>query len=210
MKKRIMSIFNGMKQRCNNPNNPNYKYYGGRGIRVCEEWIKSPNLFYEWAITHGYAENLTIDRIDNDGNYEPSNCRWVTKEEQAYNKRNTIIITYNGVSHTVLEWSRITGIDKKVLAKRYNNGYTEKEILYGKTSDNILKELRNALGYTQAEFAEVVGVTRETIANYECYRREPNATFFKILQDKFKVSNAFIGGAILEFATKKRSISTDH
>lgn len=78
---RIYGIWAGMKQRCGNPNRHNYDNYGGRGITVCDEWLESFQAFYDWATANGYKEDLTIDRIDNDGDYEPENCQWITLEE---------------------------------------------------------------------------------------------------------------------------------
>ena len=86
---RLYSIWKGMKKRCNDKNHVSYKYYGGRGILVCKEWMDDFNSFYSWAMLHGYSDDLTIDRIDPNGNYEPSNCRWATWKEQGKNKRNT-------------------------------------------------------------------------------------------------------------------------
>lgn len=83
---RLYRIWHGMLDRCNNHNRHEYKYYGGRGITVCPEWMKF-EPFYEWSISHGYSDDLTIDRIDNDGNYEPNNCRWVTMQVQTRNRR---------------------------------------------------------------------------------------------------------------------------
>lgn len=84
---RLHSIWHGMKNRCLNPNTNRFKIYGGRGIRICKEWLNSFEEFYKWAINNGYDKNLTIDRINNNKGYEPSNCRWVTYSEQRRNQR---------------------------------------------------------------------------------------------------------------------------
>lgn len=86
---RLYNIWRNMKARCNNSNNPSYKNYGGRGIKIYEKWADF-EIFYDWAINNGYKEYLTLDRIDVNGNYEPNNCRWITLTEQSYNKRYNI------------------------------------------------------------------------------------------------------------------------
>ena len=107
--------------RCENKKNINYKNYGGRGIKVCEEWHNGKN-FMNWAIKNGYKDNLTIDRIDVNGNYEPLNCRWSNKKEQARNKRTNTIIEINGERKCMIEWSEIMNIDYRTLLKRIKNG----------------------------------------------------------------------------------------
>lgn len=87
IKSRLYSIWENMKSRCYNPNTNNYKYYGARGISICPEWKDDFQIFYDWAMANGYSDELSIDRIDVDGNYEPSNCRWADDITQANNKR---------------------------------------------------------------------------------------------------------------------------
>ena len=83
---RLYRIWTGMKSRCSNPKGSKYHIYGGKGVTVCAEWSNSFDCFYDWAMANGYADNLSIDRIDSNGNYEPSNCRWATYSEQNKNR----------------------------------------------------------------------------------------------------------------------------
>lgn len=115
---RLYGIWSNMKTRCYCKTDPHYKRWGGRGIQVCDEWKNSFTSFYQWAVENGYEDTLTIDRIDNDKNYEPSNCRWATLIEQANNTRNSRYYTHNGETHTMAEWSRILGINREVLKDR--------------------------------------------------------------------------------------------
>lgn len=102
---RLYNVWVGMKGRCSSPSSGCYKYYGGRGIRVCDEW-QNFTPFYEWAINNGYQDNLTIDRIDVNGNYCPNNCRWITAKEQSNNTRRNHYITFNGETKTLKEWAK--------------------------------------------------------------------------------------------------------
>lgn len=125
---RLYHIRNGMINRCENLNSKDYKNYGARGISVCPEWRNSFESFYRWALENGYADNLTIDRIDNNGNYEPSNCRWVDIKTQSRNTRNNHLYTYKGETKTVSEWSEITGIRHDTLLYRIKHNFTEEKI----------------------------------------------------------------------------------
>ncbi len=102
-KTNLYNIWNGMKFRCYNPNSNSYNDYGGRGIVVCDDWINNFENFYEWSISNGYQKGLTIDRIDTNGNYCPENCRWISKGEQAKNRRMNYSIEYKGENKTLQE-----------------------------------------------------------------------------------------------------------
>lgn len=130
---RLYRIWRNMRYRCNNPKNTSYERYGGRGISVCKEWDNLENgfeNFREWALSNGYADHLTIDRIDNDGNYEPGNCKWSTELEQGSNKRNNLNISLNGETHNAAEWSRITGLSANCIRSRYKKGMEPEQILH--------------------------------------------------------------------------------
>lgn len=98
----LHSVWAGMKQRCNDKNDQSYERYGGRGIAVCQKWNKSFKAFHSWGIANGYQKGLTIERVDNNGSYEPSNCMWIPQSEQSKNTRRCIHIEVNGVSFQTL------------------------------------------------------------------------------------------------------------
>lgn len=115
---KLYEVWYSMIRRCTHKTSSGYENYGGRGISVCEEWQKSFPAFRDWAFANVYSDGLTIDRINNNGNYEPSNCRWATKKEQANNQSTTLHIEYNGVSHTLQEWAELLGINPHTLYAR--------------------------------------------------------------------------------------------
>lgn len=117
---RLYSIYTGMLKRCRQPSTNGYERYGGRGISVCDEWKGEHGFerFREWAVSHGYADNLTLDRIDTNGNYEADNCRWSTIEEQCNNRRNNIWLEYNGERHTMSQWARILNVPVATIKAR--------------------------------------------------------------------------------------------
>lgn len=120
---RLFKIWRGMIERCSRKNHVHYKSYGGRGIKVCQEWSNFIT-FKNWAIYNGYQDNLSIDRIDNNGNYCPENCRFVSEKEQQNNKRTNRRITYKGETKTLKQWSEKTGINYTTLKERLNNGWS--------------------------------------------------------------------------------------
>lgn len=135
---RLYKIWTDIKKRCYRETFWAYDRYGGRGITLCKEW-HDYTVFRDWCMANGYADDLTIDRIDNNGNYEPNNCRWVDRKTQANNKSNVRYITYKGETHTIAEWSEITGIKYRTLYCRlfvYNipveEAFTTKKYSIGK------------------------------------------------------------------------------
>lgn len=129
------NVWQSMLQRCNNSNNKDYPNYGGRGIKVCEEWKEYIN-FYNWSMQNGYGDSVSIDRIDVNKSYEPSNCRWVTDKEQQNNKRNTIYVEYNNKEYTLSDLSEITDIKRETLEMRY---------IRGDRGERLIRQLRKRI-----------------------------------------------------------------
>lgn len=120
MKNRLYSIYQGMTKRCYYPDNQNYKYYGGKGIVICNEWKSDFSAFKKWALENGYQDNLTIDRINTNGNYEPSNCRWVSMKEQCNNRTSNHLITYKGKTQNLKQWCIELNLNYGIMESRIN------------------------------------------------------------------------------------------
>lgn len=118
---RILNVRNSMIKRCYDESSGSYRIYGGRGIKVCDEWLNDKESFYHWALTNGFEKGLQIDRIDVNGNYEPSNCRWVTSKVNNNNRRDNRIFEIDGVTHTLSEWCDIYNIDLEAVRGRVND-----------------------------------------------------------------------------------------
>lgn len=122
-KSRLYRIWNNMKSRCYNNNDQRYYDYGGRGITVCDEWRNNYINFANWAKENGYNDKLSIDRINNNGNYEPQNCKWSTNQEQAINKRSNKLLTYQGRTMTMKEWAKELNMPYGCLQTRLLRGW---------------------------------------------------------------------------------------
>lgn len=156
-----------MKNRCTYESQQYFMNYGGRGIRICDEWLL-PNVgfsnFESWAIKSGYSDNLTLDRINNDVNYEPSNCRWVDRKTQNKNKRNSCYVTYRGERMHINDFSEKFNLSKSAVYSRFVRGWDVERII--KTPINK-KEIRtveyNGKTVTLNELSEITGISPNTI-----------------------------------------------
>ncbi len=177
--KNIYWAWKAMKQRCKNPNCKAYKNYGERGIKVCEEWEEF-EPFLSWSLSNGYSKGLDLDRKDNDGNYTPDNCRWISREENINNRRNTIKISVNGETLPETVWARKIGVDRALIkywirsnGERYaekriseilENGYTPKD--YGYSHRKPVRHLESGKTFPSIrEAAKYFKITPFTISN---------------------------------------------
>jgi len=136
---RLYKIWKDMKYRCYSRTCKSFPNYGGRGIAVCSEWKSDYSNFRRWALSNGYERNLTIDRINANGNYEPGNCRWATYKEQENNTRKNRFIAYNGVTHTVAEWADILGLSYAAVRSRANHGWAMERIVNTPCQKRIMR-----------------------------------------------------------------------
>ena len=127
---RIKNIFAGMKKRCYSKNNKAYRWYGAKGIKICDEWLDNPISFEEWSLKNGYSDTLTIDRIDESKDYSPDNCRWVTDVDNSKYKSTTNLINVDGEMHTGKDWSKILGFSTNVINKYIRNHGLENTIIF--------------------------------------------------------------------------------
>lgn len=170
----LYNVWRSMRQRTKDINCYCYKDYGGRGIKVCEEW-ENYDVFYDWSMKNGYDKNLTLDRINNDGSYEPNNCRWTSMKEQCNNRRNNVTILFKDKNYTLQQLADILGTNQETLSYRLNSmsieeamelpirkyeklyvDNNEKKVLltefckknnlkYSMVKENIFKKTRNSL-----------------------------------------------------------------
>jgi len=176
---RLYTCYYRMRRRCERPTDPSYPRYGGRGIKVCDEWKNDIMAFINWGIENGYQEGLSIDRIDNDGDYTPDNCRWADATTQSNNRRTNQYITFDGESHTYAEWGRITGISPLTIRSRIVDlGWSVEEALTTSTDERRYGILEDANKRTavykdgtligefesQAKAAKFCGVCPESVS----------------------------------------------
>lgn len=160
---RLYGIWAGIKSRCYGPYMQDYKNYGGRGITMCDEWRNSYIAFRDWALSHGYTDDLTIDRIDVNGNYEPQNCRWITIKEQCNNTRVNRYLTLDGVTKTKTQWSEEYGMSPQVLAYRIDQaGMSMAEALSAPVENNHFVTY-NGETKSLAEWVKIIDIPYHTL-----------------------------------------------
>lgn len=189
---RLYRIWNAMKRRCLTKTNDTFEHYGGRGIKICNEWIEDYMNFYNWAINSGYSDELTIDRIEVNGNYEPSNCRWITIQEQQNNKRNNTYIKNYERIQTLKQWSQELNIPYGTLLKRRKLGWDKQDIL--KPQKRAVKH-SNINGVSWEDYKQRwrarITIKGKTI-HLGRYKEEKNAIIARLKAEKeyFGIENA--------------------
>ena len=161
---RIYNIYRGMKYRCYDPKSKDYANYGKRGIKMCEEWNKNFINFYNWSMKNGYADNLTIDRIDVNGNYDPLNCRWVDIKVQHNNTRANHYVVINGVKKTVSEWAKINNINYDTAISRINKqGWDPIKAVTTPTKDENMYITYKGETHSLKEWSLILGIEKKTL-----------------------------------------------
>lgn len=137
---RLYKIWSGMVCRCENAKHPYYERYGGRGIRICDEWRNDNSSFFEWALENGYRDGLTIDRISNDGDYEPGNCRFVSVKQQQLNKSSNTIVSVGGLDLPITEMCEVLNMSYPTVAGRIKRGWSLMDALTIPPIKNVIKD----------------------------------------------------------------------
>lgn len=166
LRRKLQKVLRSMIYRYYNENNRVYKYYGGKGVIICDEWLQSFDNFYNWALLNGYKEGLSIDRIDVNGSYSPENCRWATMKEQARNRTNTVLVEYNGKKMTLREWSEELNISLRTITKRKHKGYSDKEIIEGRPRKERVPDIYlqcNGKNLSVKEWSKELNIREATI-----------------------------------------------
>lgn len=161
--RRLHSIWQNMKDRCYRPTCSEYQNYGGRGIAVCDLWKDNFDAFYEWAYSHGYKPNLTIDRIDVNGLYSPENCRWVDRKAQANNRTNNLLIEFNGQRKTAQQWAEQTGLQAQTIAQRIENGWSVDDALTKPAQKKTHTITVDGVTHTPDEWGQLIGLSAGAI-----------------------------------------------
>lgn len=164
---RLRRIYHNMKTRCTNPNYDKYQYYGGKGVSICDEWMNSYKLFEEWANKNGYSDELTLERIDVNGDYCPENCKWVTRKEQANNRTSNHFITYNGKTKTLQAWADQYGLKANTLDRRIKDGWPLYKALKTPADDRFKPVMITYNGKTQScrAWSHELGLSDNAVRN---------------------------------------------
>lgn len=202
-RKRILHTLCHMKDRCFNPRCKAFENYGGRGITVCDEWVNDPDSFVEWALSHGYEDDLAIDRIDNDGNYEPINCRWVTAAENNQNRRSSRFYTIDGETKNLQQWCDHYGVSRSMVAARLNRGWTIERAL---TQQKRARDTEELIGqrFGRLIVTEFVGTDKHRYSVYECACDCGNVT--RVNANKLKTGHVRSCGCLKDEVCYNRQI----